>query len=139
MSDTKTIPEHEIVAVQHNQQDLRRQCYDVRINVFVHEQGFPLDVELDQYDESPTTAHFLLRLLPSLAPIGTIRATTAKDGSYYKLSRLVVIKEYRQFKFGRELVTALHRWAKAEAARAGLDHATIITHSQMYVKGFYAK
>ena len=49
MSDTKTTPAHEIVVVDHNQQDLRRQCYDVRINVFVHEQGFPLDVELDQF------------------------------------------------------------------------------------------
>lgn len=49
MADSKAIPDHEIVVVDYKQQDLRRQCYDVRINVFVHEQGFPVDVELDQF------------------------------------------------------------------------------------------
>lgn len=82
-----------------------------------------------------------MRLLPSLTPIGTIRAArpSTKGATYYKLSRLAVVKDYRQFKFGRELVLALHDWTKAEAIREGLDHATVVTHSQMYVKGFYGK
>ena len=56
-----------------------------------------------RYDETAT--HILLRLTPSLTPVGTIRVTQPK-GTYYKLSRLVVLKEYRQFRFGRALVEA---------------------------------
>ena len=35
---------------------------------------------------------------------------------YYKLGRLVVLKEYRQCRFGRALVLALHDWAQREPA-----------------------
>lgn len=42
-------PPYEIVEVPSNgDAALREQCYDVRIQVFVDEQGFPLDVEIDQ-------------------------------------------------------------------------------------------
>ena len=39
---------HEIVTVPFGDKALRHECYDVRIQVFVHEQGFPLDVEIDE-------------------------------------------------------------------------------------------
>ncbi|KIM91206.1 hypothetical protein PILCRDRAFT_168664 [Piloderma croceum F 1598] len=131
-------PAHEIVVVPPKDETRRQECYNVRIQVFVHEQGFPLDVEIDEFDG--TSTHFLLRLVPSLIPIGTIRACSPIGASYYKLSRLAVLKEYRQFKFGRDLVLALHDWVKAETKRiGGLDHAEVIAHSQIPVKSFYAK
>ena len=57
-----------------------------------------------------TAEHFLLRLLPSLQPIGTVRASRASCGGapYYKLSRLAVLKDFRKHSLGRELVLALH-------------------------------
>jgi predicted GNAT family N-acyltransferase len=62
------------------------------------------------------------------------------DGAnYYKLGRLAVLKPYRQYRFGRDLVLALHRWAKDDAKRSGLQVAHVICHSQLPVKGFYAK
>ncbi len=46
-------PNHEIVLVpsvgQSARERLRQQCYDVRIDVFHREQGFPLDCEIDEY------------------------------------------------------------------------------------------
>jgi GNAT superfamily N-acetyltransferase len=82
----------------------------------------------------------LLRLVPSLIPIGTIRAYRPKGASYYKLSRLAVLKDYRQHKFGRDLVRTLHDWVKTETKLiGGLDHAKVVTHSQIPVKPFYAK
>lgn len=46
-------PNHEIVLVpsvgQSGREQLRQQCYDVRIDVFHLEQGFPLDAEIDEY------------------------------------------------------------------------------------------
>ena len=116
--------------------------------------------------------HVLLRLTPSLLPVGTIRGTkfsappvltptSASSSSasvscvpesdesgavghpYYNLSRLAVLKEYRQYRFGRALVEALHQWAISDVgaiANADANDAVrIVTHSQIPVKGFYAK
>ncbi|WVQ97907.1 hypothetical protein IAU59_005024 [Kwoniella sp. CBS 9459] len=42
-------------------------CYDIRIEVFSVEQGFPLDTEIDEYD--PISVHFLLTTpIPSPPP-----------------------------------------------------------------------
>jgi hypothetical protein len=42
--------DHETVLVLPNEPELglRQQCYNVRISVFHHEQGFPLDAEIDE-------------------------------------------------------------------------------------------
>jgi len=135
MSNVSVAPAHEIVIVPEGQKALQEECYDVRIKVFHLEQGFPLDTEIDEYEESST--HFLLRLVPSLIPIGTVRAYRPNNASYYKLSRLAVLKDYRRYKFGRDLVFALHDWVKLDSKRVG--GAKVVIHSQIPAKGFYAK
>ncbi|KAN0126726.1 Acyl-CoA N-acyltransferase [Russula decolorans] len=134
-------PNHEIVVVPFGGEgdELRQGCYSVRINVFHHEQGFSLEADLDELDE--TAEHFLLRLLPSLQPIGTVRASRASCGGapHYKLSRLAVLNDFRKHKFGRELVLALHRWVATDALSRGEHSAKVICHSQLPVKAFYAK
>lgn len=86
------------------------------------------------------SAHFLLRLTPSLEPIGTIRVYKMPGANYYKLSRLAVLKEYRRHRFGRELVLSLHDWVKGQALQEGtLESVKIACHSQIPVKAFYAK
>jgi predicted GNAT family N-acyltransferase len=157
-------PNHEIVLVPFGREELRQECYNVRINVFHHEQGFPLEAEIDKLRSiwpaaaipllwvmlisapsshrlDETAEHFLLRLLPSLQPIGTVRASRASCGGalYYKLSRLAVLKEFRKHHFGRELVLALHKWAATDAQSRGEHSAKVICHSQIPVKAFYAK
>ncbi|KAG6884764.1 hypothetical protein C0993_008461 [Termitomyces sp. T159_Od127] len=109
-----------------------------RDRVFHHEQKFPLETEIDEFDNDKTATHFLLRLTPSLTPVGTIRGYHAPG--YYKLSRLAVLKDYRGLRFGRELVLALHEWVRAHALSAGsTDWADVVSHSQLPVKGFYAR
>ncbi|KIJ20385.1 hypothetical protein PAXINDRAFT_160959 [Paxillus involutus ATCC 200175] len=135
-------PSHEIIVIppagHDGRQALLDQSINVRIDVFVHEQGFPLDVEVDEQD--PTATHFLLRLLPSLSPIGTIRAYKVEGANYHKLSRLAVLRQYRKYHFGRDLVLALHRWVKDDAKRTGeMQVAKVVCHSQLPVKGFYSK
>ncbi|KAI0005135.1 acyl-CoA N-acyltransferase [Russula compacta] len=157
-------PGHEIILVpsvgQSGREQLRQQCYDIRIDVFHREQGFPLDAEIDElclillcpprpsllfggWSKDETADHFLLRLLPSLQPIGTIRASRAQpsfDGvPYYKLSRLAVLKDYRKYHFGRELVLALHDWVVIDAQSRGEHSAKVVCHSQILVKAFYAR
>jgi len=137
-------PAHEIMTIipsecqaDESVKRLRQQCFDVRIEVFHHEQGFPLETELDEYDDN--AIHFLLRLLPTLEPIGTIRCVKGKD--QYKLSRLAVLKDYRKFRLGRELVLALHDFVSGDAKASGGEQsfARVVSHSQIPVKGFYAK
>ena len=43
-------PDHEIVRVPFGSEGevLRQGCYSIRINVFHHEQGYPLEVEIDE-------------------------------------------------------------------------------------------
>ncbi|TFK43765.1 acyl-CoA N-acyltransferase [Crucibulum laeve] len=129
-------PSHEIIVVQTPEE--RQQCYDVRIDVFHHEQKFPLETEIDDMEDMAT--HFLLRLTPSLTPIGTIRAYKMPGARYYKLSRLAVLKDYRRYRFGRELVLTLHDWVRQQALQAGdAGPVKIVCHSQIPVKGFYAR
>ncbi|KDR83997.1 hypothetical protein GALMADRAFT_690220 [Galerina marginata CBS 339.88] len=133
-------PSHEIIIVRTPEE--RQQCYDVRIEVFHHEQKFPLETEIDDMEDNAT--HFLLRLTPSLTPIGTIRAFKVPGKEYYKLTRLAVLKDYRQYRFGRALVERLHDWVNEDALRNNGANTTgalveIVSHSQIPVKGFYAK
>ncbi|KAJ2970469.1 hypothetical protein NUW54_g12722 [Trametes sanguinea] len=80
-------------------------------------------------------------LVPSRTPVGTIRCVKLKE--YYKLSRLAVLKDYRKYRFGAALVQSLHDHVKADARASGLAGsdaaAKVIAHSQIPVKGFYAK
>lgn len=64
-----------------------------------------------------------------------------QDPVYYKLGRLAVLKSYRQYRFGRDLVLALHKWVK-EDTKCSYDYlevAKVIAHSQIPVKPFYSK
>ncbi|KAF5364331.1 hypothetical protein D9756_000180 [Leucocoprinus leucothites] len=68
------------------------------------------------------SSHILLRLTPSLVPIGTIRGYLVPGTTdTYKLTRLAILKEYRQYGFGRKLVDALHDWAKSHAIASNIS------------------
>jgi ribosomal protein S18 acetylase RimI-like enzyme len=154
---------------QEGREELLQQCFDVRINVFHREQKFPLETEFDKFvlmffglciyvnleTLTPTLStpmhmcsmdrvgtHLLLRLLPSLEPIGTVRCyktETATDRESYRLSRLCVLKEFRRYKFGSELVLALHECIKQAAKQAGSISVNVLAHSQIPAIPFYAK
>lgn len=108
------VPAHEIVVAQTEKEI--QDCFDVRVQVFHHEQKFPLETEFDSMEDVAT--HFLLRLVPSLVPIGTIRGYKQPGSEYYKLSRLAVLEPYRRFRFGKSLVLALHDWVWKDASLA---------------------
>ncbi|SJL02308.1 uncharacterized protein ARMOST_05634 [Armillaria ostoyae] len=141
MPTVNRVLDHEIIIA--TTKEHIQQCLDVRIQVFHHEQKFPLETEIDEFDNPQAATHFLLRLLPSLQPVGTIRGVRLSE-NYYKLGRLAVLDQYRQFKFGRELVLRLHEWVKIDASPMATmpEHdvyAIVVSHSQIPVKGFYAK
>ncbi|KAF8324339.1 acyl-CoA N-acyltransferase [Cantharellus anzutake] len=86
----------------------------------------------DEYDRSPETFHFLLRLLPSQEAIGTVRVYplkhpdtptdtgTQKEDAHgsaaayptFALGRLCVLEQYRKYKFGHKLVQQAHSFIR---------------------------
>ncbi|CAL1701285.1 unnamed protein product [Somion occarium] len=158
------VPPHEIVVIKpyirspDNWKELREQCYSVRIDVFHHEQGFPIEDEIDNLEDVAT--HFLLRLTSGSdagKPVGTIRYTKQTSPStretYYKLSRFAVLKDYRNYRFGVGLVNALHDYIRTDARKSRNEGSAngnnapgdqdgfvrVVCHSQIYIKGFYEK
>jgi len=70
---------------------LWKQCIDVRSKVFVEEQGFPNDAEVDDYDK--TAVQFLLRERESHALMGVVRLNPPPT---LKLARLCVLPAHRK-------------------------------------------
>ncbi|KAL9713150.1 hypothetical protein Ac2012v2_004391 [Leucoagaricus gongylophorus] len=139
------VPPFEIIHAR--SKDEIQQCFNIRIDVFHHEQQFPLETEFDDKEEHAT--HLLLRLTPSLLPIGTIRGYLIPNTTdTYQLTRLALLKDYRKYGFGRHLVEAFHDWVKSDASSTTgsvIIHPPqprqikINCHSQIYAKGFYSK
>lgn len=76
-------------------------CMAIRMEVFVREQGVPLDEEMDEHDASAT--HYLARL--DGAPAATAR-TRVIDGTG-KIERVAVRAPHRGTGLGRELMEHL--------------------------------
>ena len=102
---------------------------DIRLEVFVTEQGVPADLELDGADA--TARHWLARD-PEGVPIGTARAVTRPDGSW-KIGRVAVRRSWR----GRGVGAAVMRAILAELTRVGAPGAYL--ESQTHAQAFYEK
>jgi predicted GNAT family N-acyltransferase len=113
-----------------NEEELK-ECFAIRINVFVDEQKVPEDEELDEYDESPEACAHLL-LLDEDKPIATGRWKVYEEGTA-KLQRIAVLKEHRRGGIGRLLIQALEDHAR----EAGMKKAVL--DGQCQAEGFYHK
>ena len=105
------------------------QCLtDIRYQVFVHEQGVPVEMELDEHDQ--TARHWLLQ--DSTGETTTYIATLRllNDGS---IGRMAVLSGYRGQGWGKALLQACIQTAKAE----GIQELTL--SSQCHALGFYEK
>lgn len=87
-----------IVSSQHELED----AFFVRRKVFVKEQGVPLSLELDEYDD--TSSHFVVYKGDSPIGAGRIRETNARTG---KVERVCVLPEYRGLHLGKLIMQAL--------------------------------
>ncbi|KAL1412706.1 hypothetical protein Q8F55_000453 [Vanrija albida] len=121
-------------------------CLQVRIEVFIDEQGFSMDDEIDEHDTAGDHISFLVSdtSLAPPKPVGTVRLVPAKG----KLTRLAVLAAYRKFGLGRQLVQQLEAYVRAhpDALRSqvkvgadGREYVQIKIHSQIPVIPFYAK
>jgi predicted GNAT family N-acyltransferase len=73
-------------------------CFQIRMEVFVHEQNVPAEEERDEYEE--TALHFLAR--HNGEPAGTARVLLKPDGA--KITRVAVKKSARGLGIGAALM-----------------------------------
>jgi len=99
----------------------------IREQVFVHEQGIPVELEHD--DQDACSRHLIA--LDGDAPVATARLTIEPDRSAV-LARVAVLPAYR----GRGLGVLLVRRLEAIAGACGV--ASIILHPHARLETFYA-
>ncbi|KAK4332027.1 Glucosamine 6-phosphate N-acetyltransferase [Rhodotorula toruloides] len=126
------------------QADIDR-CIQIRIAVFVDEQGFSMEDELDEKD--PVSDHFLMTTVDAEGKeedVGTIRWWPKPGLAAGKIGRVCVLPKYRGGGTGKLLMTSIeehvrNRRGKAGEASKGKESVTAVVHSQMHAEGFYSK
>lgn len=108
-----------------------QQAFDLRRTVFVTEQQVPEELEIDEYDEHPSTAH-ILALDESGGPVAVARIRPY-HGEALKVERVAVLASHRGTGVGREMMTFI----EAEAKQRGLKALTL--YAQLQAEGFYQK
>ena len=106
---------------------LPKDALDLRITVFVDEQGF-----VDEVDEADSFATHLV-MYDNDKPIATCRFFLKEDNVTYMFGRLCVLKEYRGKSLGREMLKSTEKIVKEKGGKA------IILHSQYHAKDFYIR
>ena len=100
---------------------------EIRVKVFVDEQGFSKDLEFDDFEEKAT--HIVGFCNGDAA--ATSRFFYTENHNAYLIGRIAVLKEYRGKGLGGKIVTA------AEEEIKKLGGTKTVIHAQLRVKEFY--
>ncbi|WP_299562681.1 GNAT family N-acetyltransferase [uncultured Sulfitobacter sp.] len=103
-------------------------CYALRHRVFVEEQGYTVEGEVDDLD--PHSHHLLA--LDGETPVATARIYL--DGPTARIGRVCVLKSHRGQGLGADLITAAVQLA---GAHPGISRAVL--GAQAHATGFYGK
>lgn len=101
---------------------------EIREEVFVREQEYPIELEFDEADENC----WHLVLTDNEKAIATARLLKLNEG-VFKPGRIAVLKEYRGKNIGAELLTLIIEKAKEMGAKE------LHIGAQTYAVGFYEK
>ncbi len=105
-------------------------AFQIRKEVFVKEQGVPLEDEFDQFDKlNGPCEHILVH--DKDQPVGTGRIRFV-DG-IGKLERICVLEPYRKFGLGKIIIQALEEIAEERGV------SQVKLHGQTQAEGFYLK
>ncbi len=102
-------------------------CFDIRFKVFIEEQGFDSEIELDEYDQ---VSYHVLITKDNIA-IATARFFLVD--SKYKIGRVCVLKEYRGLNLGKMLLDSI------EEEVIKLNGKEMYLNAQYQTKSFYEK
>lgn len=87
--------------------DIYKDALAIRYKVFVEEQNVPIDLEIDELEDS--SLHLVL--YQSNQPVATTRIYKLDDNSY-KVQRVAVLKEYRENGLGTILMKEVEKKAR---------------------------
>lgn len=102
-------------------------CYKLRNDVFTLEQKFDEAIDKDEYDE--LSNHILV--FDNDLPIATARIFLNED--YYKVGRFCVLKEYRGYKIGLQMMKEIIKYIRNTNVK------TIKLSAQYHAYKFYEK
>ncbi|TFE24852.1 GNAT family N-acetyltransferase [Cohnella luojiensis] len=106
-------------------------AFDIRVEVFVNEQGVPSELEMDEYDVSPDACHHYIVLEDEL-PIATGRFKTFEPG-VAKMQRIAVLKSYRGTGVGKFLLLRMEEEARS------MGYSVSLLDAQCTAESFYQK
>lgn len=121
-----------IVFVAHTKDtmsDLYLDALKIRNQVFVKEQGVPLDREIDNYEAY--TIHFVL-YQDTETPMATVRLLPLEDGKI-KVQRMAVLKEFRKKGLGKVIMEAAETFANEH------DYQQLVLGAQLTAQDFYQR
>lgn len=101
---------------------------NVRTEVFVEEQGYPVELEFDDYDD--TMPHLVI--FSDGEAVATGRPIPV-DEDTAKIGRIAVLKKMRGTGLGEKVVMELLRYVREQGAK------TVLLSAQTYAVGFYEK
>jgi len=105
-------------------------AFKVRMSVFIDEQGFTAEIEIDETD--PVAHHVIF--YEGDKPIATARTFPDKNKpGYYIIGRVAVLKDHRGGKMGLRLMQAIEKLARSLGAKG------FTLGAQLRVSPFYAK
>ncbi|KEK23130.1 GNAT family N-acetyltransferase [Bacillus gaemokensis] len=105
-------------------------AFQIRKDVFVKEQGVPLEDEFDTFDKLSDLCHHILVYFNEM-PVGTGRIRYV-DG-IGKLERICILKPYRKYGLGKVIIQTLEEIAREH----GIYKVKL--HGQTHAEGFYTK
>lgn len=105
-------------------------AFTIRKEVFVGEQGVPLEDEFDQFDTLDGQYEHIL-VFHNEQPVGTGRIRVVDDGG--KLERICILEPFRKLGLGKIIIEALEEIAEEK----GLSQVKL--HGQTHAEGFYNK
>ena len=111
-------------------EDDLRKAFHIRKEVFVEEQGVPLEDEFDEFDNLNGQCEHILVYFEE-QPVGTGRVRWVNE--FGKLERICILEPYRKFGLGSVIITALEEIAQEKGA------ARVKLHGQTHAEGFYKK
>lgn len=109
--------------------DLYLDALKIRNQVFVKEQGVPLDREIDNYEAY--TIHFVL-YQDTETPMATVRLLPLEDGKI-KVQRMAVLKEFRKKGLGKVIMEAAETFANEH------DYQQLVLGAQLTAQDFYQR
>lgn len=112
------------------EQEELKKAFAIREEVFVNEQGCPLEDEFDQFDNLDAMCKHILVHYNDQA-VGTGRVRFIQDVG--KLERICILEPYRKFGIGKGIVSKLEEIAVEQGA------AKVKLHGQTHAEGFYHK